>query len=57
VALTTAGLATLGTWISRVNARAAPAWAGVTGRLGLAAAVVLGCALTIAELPHVLGMA
>ena len=57
LALIAVGLATLGMWLHRVRARAAPTWLIVGGRIALVAAVALGSARTIPELIRVLGMA
>lgn len=57
VALMAVGLATLGTWVSRVRGRPAPRWSAVVGRAALVAAVVLGSAHTLPELTRALGMA
>ena len=57
VALLVVGLATLGTWVSRVRGRPAPRWLPVIGHGALIAAVVLGCARTLPELVQTLGLA
>ena len=57
VALLAVGIATLGTWASRFQGRPAPRWSAVVGRVGLVAAVVLGCAQTLPELVQTLGLA
>ena len=57
VALLVVGLATLGTWVSRVRGRPSPRWLPVVGHGALVAAVVLGCARTLPELVQTLGLA
>lgn len=57
VALAAVGLATLGAWMLRVRSRMMPTWLLVAGRVALVAALVVGSARTVTELPRALGMA
>lgn len=54
VALVVVGVATLATWVARTAGRSTPAWALLVGRMGLAAAALIGLALFIPDLQAVL---
>ena len=57
VTLLVVGLATLGTWVSRMRGRPAPRWLPVVGHGALVAAVIFGCARTLPDLVQTLGLA